>query len=464
MLGTDILKKARSHLGETYIFGANVPLDNADWTGPWDCAEYVSWLVYQTYGLVFGCGTQNLDDAEPYTGHWAAEAVNRGIVIPVEQASRTPGAFLIRKPRSNPTRIGHVGVAAGDGTIFEAAGANLGVRIGPIEGRRWDLGMLLPGVNYTSSSQVDQPGPMSSTLILRRQTPPIFDERVVDVQEALKANGIDPGRADGLFGPSTERAVSSFQLAKGLIVDGEVGPSTGRALGLTHWGISDPTPRSPGNPPVAPMAIGTDAFGAVVNKAKDFATNRPEYDQLFETCQVRDMNQEISSLAGRIAAARDRYVGFVASYAGQTAQNMPWYFVALVHAMEASGDVGRFRTHLHNGDPLTAPTTHVPAGRPNPSGSNFTWEESAKDALAIAKLDQETDWSLARMLYNFEKYNGFGPRGKGHATAYLWSYSNHYIKGKYVADGVWSDSAVSRQPGVAAILKVLVDNGTVAVI
>ncbi|MEO5807730.1 peptidoglycan-binding protein [Devosia sp.] len=464
MLGTDILTKAKSHVGEKYIFGANVPLDNPNWTGPWDCAEYVSWLVYQTYGVVFGCGTQNLDDAEPYTGYWAEDAPSRGIVIPADQASKTPGAFLIRKPSTNPKRIGHVGVCIGDGTIYEAAGANLGVRIGPIEGRRWDIGMLLRGVNYTASSGGAIPAPTNPTLILRKQNPAVFDERVVDVQEALKSNRVDPGRVDGLFGPGTERAVSSFQLSKGLIVDGEVGPSTGRALGLTFWGISDPVPPTPDNPPPPPMVIGTDAFGAVVNKSKDFATLRSEYERLFATCVVQDKNQEIASLVSRIAASRDRYLGFVSDYAGQSAENMPWYFVALVHSMEASGDVGRFHTHLHNGDPLTGPTTHYPPGRPSATGSNFSWDESARDALSLEKLDQETDWSLARMLYNFERFNGMGPRGKGHTTAYLWSYSNHYIKGKYIADNVWSDDAVSKQPGVAAILKMLVDNGVVSVI
>ena len=136
MLGSDILAKAKPHNGEEYILGANVPLDNPNWTGPWDCAEYVSWLVYQSYGIVFGCGTQDVDTAEPYTGHWASEAQSRGILIPVDDAARTPGAFLIRKPRFNPSRIGHIGIAIGDGTVYEAAGAALGVRIGPIAGRR----------------------------------------------------------------------------------------------------------------------------------------------------------------------------------------------------------------------------------------------------------------------------------------------------------------------------------------
>jgi len=48
-------------------------------------------------------------------------------------------------------------------------------------------------------------------------------------------------------------------------------------------------------------------------------------------------------------------------------------------------------------------------------------------------------------------------------TPYLWSFSNHYSKGKFVADNKWSWSAVSAQCGAAVMLKVLVDDGIVKV-
>ena len=66
---------------------------------------------------------------------------------------------------------------------------------------------------------------------------------------------------------------------------------------------------------------------------------------------------------------------------------MPWYVVGLIHTMESSGN---FAAHLHNGDPLSARTTHVPAGRPKAGAPPFTWEESATDALTMqgfAKLE-----------------------------------------------------------------------------
>ncbi len=43
---------------------------------------------------------------------------------------------------------------------------------------------------------------------------------------------------------------------------------------------------------------------------------------------------------------------------------------------------------------------------------------------------------------------------------YQWSYSNHYTKGKYVADGTFSLTAVSKQCGVAALLRRMAEIGT----
>jgi lysozyme family protein len=482
MRGTDILESAKSHVGERYILGAHAPLTNKNWTGPWDCAEYTSWLAYQTYGLVYGCGTTGLSGADPYSGFWADDARTRGRKVSAAVAAATPGAFLIRLPVTKPIkRIGHVAISIGNGSVYEAAGANLGVRVGPIEGRRWDMGVLLPGVDYDNHPadgtdpthpEADAPdGIAPGVLILRQQESPTFDDHVVEVQAALKDRGIDPGKIDGLFGPLTEAAVYTFQLAEGLLPDGEVGPLTGSALGLPYWpkiptgtmasGTGAGSPDGSDRPQV--ILLNGDAFGAVVDTSTSYAEIQAEYPRLFQSCVVKDHNGEIAELARRIAANRDRYQRFVAGFRGNANQETPWYFIALLHAMEASGDVGRFKTHLHNGDPLTRPTTHVPKNRPSPGGSNFTWEESARDGLSVEGFGSESDWSLPRMLYMLERFNGMGPRKRGHATAYLWSYSNHYVKGKFISDHVWDDDAVSKQPGAAAILKQLASDGTVSI-
>ena len=57
-------------------------------------------------------------------------------------------------------------------------------------------------------------------------------DKVVEIQTRVKASGYDPGRLDGVFGKQTAAAVHSFQLAKGLVADGEVGPLTAAALGV----------------------------------------------------------------------------------------------------------------------------------------------------------------------------------------------------------------------------------------
>jgi peptidoglycan hydrolase-like protein with peptidoglycan-binding domain len=53
---------------------------------------------------------------------------------------------------------------------------------------------------------------------------------VRSLQRQLAKAGFAPGHVDGLYGPRTERAVRSFQAARGLQVDGIAGPATRTAL------------------------------------------------------------------------------------------------------------------------------------------------------------------------------------------------------------------------------------------
>lgn len=181
---------------------------------------------------------------------------------------------------------------------------------------------------------------------------------------------------------------------------------------------------------------------------------RREYEELYDTCEIRSGRfGDVDRVVDRILPNRQRYET-VASGVGA-----PWYFVAVIHNMESSLN---FKRHLHNGDPLTARTRHVPAGRP-PGDPPFTWEESAEDALKLRRIDRVSSWGVAGLLYELEGYNGWGYR-KFHPhvkSPYLWSFSNHYSRGKYVADGTWSDRAVSRQCGAAVLLRRLEQRGEI---
>lgn len=182
---------------------------------------------------------------------------------------------------------------------------------------------------------------------------------------------------------------------------------------------------------------------------------RKEYETLFNTCEIRP--------AG--AAGVQRIVDELVSNSGpyqevEATLGIPWFFVAAIHNMESSLN---FKAHLHNGDPLTRRTVQEPKGRPKNGQPPFTWQESAIDALALKGLGSRTDWSLAGMLYQLERYNGFGYRiYHPHVRSpYLWCQSNHYTSGKYVRDGVWSDTAVSKQCGAAVLLRRLAEMGQI---
>jgi lysozyme family protein len=137
---------------------------------------------------------------------------------------------------------------------------------------------------------------------------------------------------------------------------------------------------------------------------------------------------------------------------------VPWWAVAALHNMEASQN---FTRHLHNGDPLTSRTTHVPKGRPKTGTAPFTWEASAIDALKFDKMDKVNWGDVGESLQALEAYNGLGYQ-KYHPTVptpYLWSGSTLARKGKYAADGVWDANLVSKQLGAATFLKLLIEKG-----
>jgi murein L,D-transpeptidase YcbB/YkuD len=227
--GRDLLTIAAQHIGEQYILGALAPKNNSQWRGPWDCAEFVSWCVFQAAGTLYGChsDTANPASADAYTGYWDRDARALGKIITVAEAARIPGAAILRVPRA--TANGHIVLSDGTGGTIEAMSPTQKVRRNTVTNRRWDTGILVPGISYETGGIVNVTDPPT---VYRITSPFMRGDTVRKIQEALAANGVNPGTIDGIYGPKTEAAVLGYQLIKGLVPDGEVGPETAASLSI----------------------------------------------------------------------------------------------------------------------------------------------------------------------------------------------------------------------------------------
>jgi lysozyme family protein len=148
-------------------------------------------------------------------------------------------------------------------------------------------------------------------------------------------------------------------------------------------------------------------------------------------------------------ANKGRYLA-IARAAGMP--DIAWVFIAVSHYRESSQD---FSKSLAQGDPWNRVSTHVPAGR----GPFASFEDAAVDALVkcspyAARLK---DWSIGGMLTNLERFNGLGYASRGVPSAYVWSGTDQYKSGKFIADGVYDPGTVDKQLGVAGLIMVMME-------
>ena len=230
MTGNEILNLGNKHIGEKYILGSQVPKNNKSWKGPWDCAEFVTWIIFQISGKLYGCNNDlgNPAVADAYTGYWRNDAEIKGKIITVEQAAKTPGAAILRVPAVGLT--GHIVISDGGGGTVEAHSHVDGVINSVVNGRRWDFGILVPWIDYQSQPTVQYIPP--DYTIYRYTLPSMVGSKVGQIQRALKTAGFDPHGIDNIFGPGTLKAVEAFQQSNNLVVDGEVGRDTAKVLGI----------------------------------------------------------------------------------------------------------------------------------------------------------------------------------------------------------------------------------------
>lgn len=211
-----------------------------------------------------------------------------------------------------------------------------------------------------------------------------------------------------------------------------------------------PTPAKPATPPVAvpaspPVAIHDSPQIAALKaaNAKRWAAMHVKADKIAE------FDETAAKLCADTAKARYQKIS--------AKTGVPWYAIAVIHEREAAG---RFDAQLGQGDPLNQVSIHIPTGRgpflnhpDDPSGEDAFYR-GALDALidCAPYASKWKDWSIGGLLTLLEEYNGLGYANMGVPSAYVWSGSDQYVSGKYVADHVYSATAIDVQEGCAPLL------------
>lgn len=220
--GQDIYDLGNKHVGEPYVLGSLVPKNDANYHGPFDCAEFVTWIIYQLTNKLYGCLNNSGDpsSADSYTGYWHRDAESLGKIITIDEAIATPGAAILRI--AGKGIVGHIVVSDGKGGTVEAHSHKDGVINGHVAARRWDYGIIIPWIEYSANpiDNIQEVNQKPTEVIYRLTNLMMHGDEIKNIQKAL---GLPE---DGIYGNNTFSAVRDFQNKHGLVPDGEVGPKT----------------------------------------------------------------------------------------------------------------------------------------------------------------------------------------------------------------------------------------------
>lgn len=183
-----------------------------------------------------------------------------------------------------------------------------------------------------------------------------------------------------------------------------------------------------------------------------FAVTRRGYANLWDRAQVRpEKRAAAAQVVTRMLEAARR----AAFESVEAATGVPWWMVACILWRESDLRLDRY---LGNGQPLNKRTTVVPIGR----GPFPTFLAGAIDAISLQKFAgiARADWTIERVLFWLEAFNGLGYYAHDVNDPYLWSWTTKYgppeeRAGKYVADRQFSATEIDQQGGCAAVLKVM---------
>lgn len=157
---------------------------------------------------------------------------------------------------------------------------------------------------------------------------------------------------------------------------------------------------------------------------------------------------EFLPVARRLIACKPRFQAMEAK------TGVPWPVIGVIKQRESGDDVN-FLGNIANGQPWSKRTTIVPTGR----GPFISWEDAAVDALVNCGpfAAKWKDWTVGGALTLLEQYNGLGYASRGLPSPYIWSGTDQYIKGKYVADHVFDPDVIDKQLGCAGLLLAMME-------
>lgn len=146
----------------------------------------------------------------------------------------------------------------------------------------------------------------------------------------------------------------------------------------------------------------------------------------------------------------------------QKATGVPWFMIAAWSEREYGGPP-HWDKQLSQGDPLNRTSWHVPRGRgpffnhPTDPPLQDAWYRGALDALidCAPRAAHWHDWTPGGAATISEEYNGLGYANMGVPSAYVWSGSDQYDRGKYVRDGVYSPYVRDVQEGVMPLVSAM---------
>jgi lysozyme family protein len=142
-------------------------------------------------------------------------------------------------------------------------------------------------------------------------------------------------------------------------------------------------------------------------------------------------------------AAKQRYL------AVSVRTGVPWFVIAVIHQRECAQS---WAGSIAQGDSWNKSRfmCRQAADRSNPGKTRPSTPSST------ARLTpRNKDWSIGGILTLLEQYNGLGYASRGRASPYIWSGTDQYVAGKYVANHVFDASAVDHQLGCAGLILVM---------